>query len=223
MNLVIITGTTRGLGKALADQFRAENWSVLELRRPGFDLERAGELAPAIFARAARFSAQRVVLVNNAAGLHIEPAASQSLDTIRDDLTANILGPILLMAAFIKAFPSGEIINVTSGVVETNVQGWSLYSTAKAAIERYIRALAHEGHKASNFNPGVIDTDMQAKIRESDFAGVEGFRSLNLSPASEVATRLISGLAGDAGAVLNGSHNTRTAAGRNADIGLDLS
>lgn len=215
MKLAIITGTTRGLGQALAEQFRADNWTVLELSRPAFVLERAGELSPTIMARAAQFSATRVVLVNNAAGLHIAPALSQPIDTIRDDLTANILGPILLMAAFLKAFPKGEIINITSGVVKTNVDGWSLYCTAKAAIERYVSALAHEGHRVSNFNPGVIDTDMQAKIRKSDFAGVEGFRALKLSPASEVAVRLVASLATDGGAVLDSSHHARTAAGRN--------
>lgn len=199
MNIAIITGTRRGLGKALAEQFKSSGWLVLELSRPDFTLEQAGDLAPTIFAETAKEKPERIILINNAAGLHIEPAAAQPLDTIRDDLTANILGPILLMAAFVKAFPEGEIINVTSGVVKTNVDGWSLYGTAKAAIERYVSALAHEGHKATNFNPGVIDTDMQAKIRRSVFQGVEKFRSLKedgaLSDASTVAERLLISLA----------------------------
>lgn len=195
MNLAIITGTTRGLGKALTEQFRSDLWTVFELSRPAFTLERAGELAPPIMERASHFSVERAILVNNAAGLHIEPAATQTLDAIRADLEANVIGPVLLMSAFLKAFPKGEIINITSGVVATDVDGWSLYATAKAAVSRYVQALASEGHTASNFDPGVIDTDMQGSVRAAKFRGVEDFDRLKsrglLKPARDVAETLV--------------------------------
>lgn len=195
MNLAIITGTTRGLGKALSEQFNAEGWSVLELSRPSFDLERAGELAPKIMARAAQLTFDRTVLINNAAGLHIQAAADQPLDTIRENLSANVIGPIQLMAAFLQAFPTGEIVDITSGVVTSDVAGWSLYAVAKAAVARHVQALSSEGHNAWCFNPGVIDTPMQQRIRSSQFPGVEAFQQLaldqKLSRPEDVARRLL--------------------------------
>src|SRR5690606_17031869 len=77
------------------------------------------------------------------------------------------------------------IVNVSSGAALKGYAGWSLYCAAKAGMESFIRAIAvEEKFQAHPFipvsvDPGVIDTDMQALIREalpSDFPEVERFR-----------------------------------------------
>lgn len=194
MKLVAITGASRGLGKAAADVFRSNGWDVLEMSRPDFTLEKAGEMATYAFSQYAGINYSKVVLISNAARIHIEPAIDVSAETIASEVSTNIAGPIQLMSAFLRIFPNGEIVDISSGAVNSDIAGWSLYSVAKAAMARYIKALASEGHKARCFVPGVFDTDMQAKIRSSQFEGVDHFKALKaegklLTPEA-VATRL---------------------------------
>lgn len=82
---------------------------------------------------------------------------------------------------------------MTSGAAHTDIDGWSSYAVSKSAMERYIQALAFEGHNAWNFEPGVMDTDMQRYIRDQDFNGVGKFRGMvgNLRSADDVALLLL--------------------------------
>jgi NAD(P)-dependent dehydrogenase (short-subunit alcohol dehydrogenase family) len=60
------------------------------------------------------------------------------------------------------------VVNVSSGAAVSPVPGWSAYSTAKAAINMLTRALAEETPEIVSLalRPGVVDTAMQAAIRE---------------------------------------------------------
>ena len=88
--------------------------------------------------------------------------------------------------------------------------GWSLYCAAKAAMEGFVRALAvEEQHQDQPFvcvsiDPGVIDTEMQALIRETsvaDFPDVERFTKRKqdggLSSPESVAAAIIKLMAQD--------------------------
>jgi benzil reductase ((S)-benzoin forming) len=64
-------------------------------------------------------------------------------------------------------------------------EGWSAYCAAKSGVERLTECVALEekdhGLRAYSVAPGVVDTDMQARIREcteAEFPEVERFRSL---------------------------------------------
>jgi NAD(P)-dependent dehydrogenase (short-subunit alcohol dehydrogenase family) len=177
--LAIITGTSRGLGKALKDQFERVGWSVAQLNRPEFDLSSIdAERLAAKFKALHAADFRRVVFVNNAATQKIAPAASLQADEIVREITVNVTSPIIAIATFLRSFPAGEIANVTSVAATKAFPLWSLYCTAKAALEGYLRAIEAEGVRVFNLNPGAVDTDMQKAIRLSEFPGVEDFIAL---------------------------------------------
>lgn len=177
--LAIVTGTSRGLGLALKNQFESFGWSVVGLNRPEFDLSSidAGQLA-ATFESLHASDFRRAVFVNNAATQKITSTASLQADEIAREITVNVASPIIAIATFLRNFPAGEIANVTSVAATKGFAHWSLYCTAKAALEGYIRAIEAEGVRVFNLNPGAVDTDMQRAIRLSEFPGVEDFIAL---------------------------------------------
>ncbi len=180
--LAIITGTRRGLGKALKQQFESAGWRVAELNRPAFDLSAIDpDRLAETFRSLASSPLDRVVFVNNAATQTIAAAASHQPNEISREIAINVASPIIAIAIFLRNFPKGEVANISSGAAAKGIPYWSLYCTAKAALEGYVRALEAEGVRTFNLNPGVIDTDMQAAIRASTFPGVEAFITLKNS------------------------------------------
>jgi NAD(P)-dependent dehydrogenase (short-subunit alcohol dehydrogenase family) len=195
-NLVFITGTTRGLGKALQAQFESCGWRVVGLNRPAFDL--AALDLDTLDSRFASFPASahaRVVFVNNAASLRIAPANALQPPDITTELTVNVVSPVIAIATFLRHFPRGEIANVTSTAASEPLPNWSLYCTAKAALDGYMRTLAVEGFKVHVLNPGVIDTDMQSVVRGAKFPQVAEYVALKnrgeLPSPHAVARRLV--------------------------------
>lgn len=194
--LAIVTGTSRGLGRALKAQFEKIGWTVAELNRPEFDLSSidAASLA-AKFSSLQSANVRRVVFVNNAATHVIAPAASLEANEIAREITINVTSPIVAIATFLRNFPNGEVANVTSIAATKAFPHWSLYCAAKAALEGYLRAIEAEGVRVFNLNPGAIDTDMQSAIRLSEFPGVEDFVALReggkLKSADIVARSLV--------------------------------
>lgn len=194
--LVIITGTRRGLGRALKREFERVGWRVAELNRPAFDLSAIDvEKLDITFKSLRSERLDRAVFINNAATQLIAAAASFAATEISREITVNVTSPIIAIASFLRHFPEGEIANVTSGAATKGIPHWSLYCAAKAALEGYIRAIEAEGRRVFNLNPGVIDTDMQAAIRRAEFPGVQDFIALKqdgkLRSSDSVAKNLV--------------------------------
>ena len=199
MKLAIITGGSRGLGKALVEVCRTEGWTVLEFSRSGagewhvpLDL---GDIEPSFADATAKLEAlaakpwKNVVFVNNAGLLSpVTPARKLGGGAIERNLGVNVVGPIRLISAFMRAFDTvaakKTIANISSGAALKGYFGWSLYCASKAAMENFVRSLAEEqagvAHPFAcvNIGPGVIDTAMQAEIRgvtKDDFPDVDRF------------------------------------------------
>lgn len=195
-NLSVITGTSRGLGKALKQEFERIGWQVAELNRPSFDLAALDvEKLDGLFKSLRSEHFDRVVFVNNAATQAIGAAPSFEAAAISREITINVTSPIIAITTFLRNFGNGEVANVTSGAATTGIPYWSLYCTAKAALEGYLRGVEAEGWRVFNLNPGVIDTDMQAQIRASEFPGVQDFIALKrdgkLRASDAVARNLV--------------------------------
>jgi NAD(P)-dependent dehydrogenase (short-subunit alcohol dehydrogenase family) len=130
------------------------------------------------------------ILVNNAGIIQpIALAASADIDAWFENIAIN-LGAVFLTCRF--ALPGmlergwGRIVNVSSGAAKGTTMGWSAYAAAKAGVEALTKSIAVEngdkGIRANAVRPGIVETDMQAEIRQSteeDFgrANVERFRS----------------------------------------------
>ena len=240
MNLYVITGTTRGLGHALALELGQDaNNFVVEISRGV-----AGKTCPNTFIHADFAQVQsvekalqalesvvagrqfaRAVLINNA-GVVLPVARFDALaaGVLQDNLTINVVAPILAAGAFAKLTrsiaASRTIVNISSGAARRAVRGWTAYCTAKAGLEMATRVMAEEALQSDpglvicSLAPGVVDTPMQATIREvtlDEFPERDRFREMKesgvLRDAAGVARDIISLL-----------HTERLANGGNYDI-----
>ena len=186
--VVMITGASRGLGKALALAFAREGANLVINSRsvdsldpvaeeaegagadvlaiPG-DVSRSTHVEKLVDAAVERFG--RIdVLVNNAGLLGPRvPIAEYPEDEWRKVLEANLTGPFLLAKAVIPRMPEGaSIINVTSGVSVEGRAGWGAYSVSKFGVEGLTQILAAEleerGIRANSVDPGGMRTEMRA-------------------------------------------------------------
>jgi NAD(P)-dependent dehydrogenase (short-subunit alcohol dehydrogenase family) len=128
--------------------------------------------------------------VNNAGILpSIGPLAEADTDELAGCIDVNVTGVLhgsSLFARHVRTRPGGGVlINISSGAGTTPYFGWSAYCASKAAVDQLTRVVALEerahGLSAYAVAPGVIDTDMQAAMRqssESDFPEVARFRQI---------------------------------------------
>lgn len=219
LNLLIVTGGSRGLGKSLVDLFQTNEWSTLEFSRNGTGLHHIPVDLANLDASLAVLEAQlqtlaktpweRLVFVNNAGLLTpIAPVRALTDAQIEQNLTVNLMSGIRLISAFVRAFAVSEsqitIANVSSGAALKGYSGWPLYCAAKAGMENYIRSLAAEQDTAAkpmtciNIDPGKMDTEMQEEIRGTDPANfpdvarfVEAKNSGQLRSAKSVARAIM--------------------------------
>lgn len=191
LNLVIVTGGSRGLGLALVDAYRADGWTTLDLSRSGsgpdhfpLDLSHIDQSLPALeahFHTLAKSPWKRIVFINNAGLLTpIAPVRELADEQIVHNLQVNMTSAIRLIACFARVFQASQsqitVANVSSGAALKGYSGWPLYCAAKAGMENFIRALAAEQSTNAtpmtciNLDPGKMDTGMQAEIRDTDVA-----------------------------------------------------
>lgn len=182
--LVVITGVTRGLGRALASGFAARGHVVIGCGRSHphvCDLAAALPEPHAFFAvdvardKAVDSFAERIrmthgtpdLLVNNAALMNRQaPLWEITADEMRDMLDVNVAG----VANTIRSFTpwmmqrgSGVIVNMSSGWGRSTSPNVGPYCTTKWAVEGLSRALADDlpdGLASVALNPGIIDTEM---------------------------------------------------------------
>ncbi len=181
---IVITGVTRGLGRALAEYYIKAGHTVIGCGRSGdaiFDL-RLTHGAPHDFAvvdvaldtKVAIWAAKVVeqdsppdLLINNAAVMNrLSPLWEQDDREFTKLVDANIRGVQNVIRHFVPAMVAvkkGVIVNLSSGWGRSVSPEVAPYCMSKWAIEGLTKALAEElpkGMAAVPLNPGVIDTDM---------------------------------------------------------------
>ncbi len=181
---IVITGVTRGLGRALAEEFIQAGHTVCGCGRSGdaiFDL-RMTHLAPHDFsvvdvgqdtkvsiwaAKILENDSPPDLLINNAAVMN-RLAKTWEIDDreFTKLVDANIRGVQNVIRHFVPAMVAkkkGVIVNLSSGWGRSVSPDVGPYCMSKWAIEGMTKALAEElprGMAAVPLNPGVIDTDM---------------------------------------------------------------
>ena len=200
VRLALLTGGSRGLGRALCCHLEAHGYRVIEFSRSAphaFSSQLDLRSPPTLGAVAESISSidpaacEELVVISNAGTLApIGPAWGHDRQHVFQNLNVNLVSAIGFIGEVVRHFRGCRarklIINVSSGAALKGYAGWSLYCAAKAGMENFIRAVAVEEQRQEcpflpiSVDPGVIDTDMQALIRESsasDFPDVERFRS----------------------------------------------
>jgi len=186
--VVMITGASRGLGRALALAFAREGVSLVINSRSEDSLEpvagEAKETGAEVLAIPADVSVEAEVerlvnesvrrfggidvLVNNAGVLGPRvPIEEYPEDEWRKVLDANLTAPFLLIRTVIPRMPEGgSIINMTSGVSVEGRAEWGAYSVSKFGLEGLTQILAAElkerGIRVNSVDPGGMRTEMRA-------------------------------------------------------------
>jgi NAD(P)-dependent dehydrogenase (short-subunit alcohol dehydrogenase family) len=189
---ILITGASRGLGKALAVCLSARgarvalvarqkqelNETVSEIRRNGgvafgivADVGEKESIYP-IVGQAAALAGPVDILINNASALGPIPLRLL-LDTDCEDfervLEVNVLGPFRLIKAVAGSMGlrgSGMVMNISSDAAIEAYPGWGVYGASKAALDHLTRIVALElsgtGVQFISVDPGEMDTRMHA-------------------------------------------------------------
>lgn len=182
---VLITGASRGLGRALARGLAGRGWNLILTARDAAALRTvrdelaavthvaaiAGDVTDpqhrATLAVLARGHAGLDALINNAGALGPSPQpplVDYPLATLEDVYRANVFAPLALIQALAPDLkPGARLINVTSDAAVSAYPGWGGYGSSKAALEQLTAVLAAENPplRVYAIDPGDMQTDMQ--------------------------------------------------------------
>jgi NAD(P)-dependent dehydrogenase (short-subunit alcohol dehydrogenase family) len=180
----LVTGTSRGLGLALARSLAADGWALVVDARHAADLAAAVDqlegTAPVVpvvgdltepahrhdlaTAAASLGGLDLVVLSAGTLGPHPLPAvADLDLDALRATLETNLVGQVgLLQAVLPHLRPGATVVAVTSDAAVEPYEGWGAYAASKAALEQLVAVLGAERPdlRVLRVDPGDMATEM---------------------------------------------------------------
>jgi NAD(P)-dependent dehydrogenase (short-subunit alcohol dehydrogenase family) len=186
----IVTGGSRGFGRAVAHDLVARGWHVvLDGRDPDVLAATAAELGPRAVAirgdvgdahhRRALVAAAEAhgglhLLLNNASLLGpspLPPLRALPVADLAEVLAANVVAPLALIQAALPLLriSGGDIVNVTSDAAVEAYEGWGGYGASKAALDLLSSVLAVEepGLRVWSFDPG----DMRTAMHQAAYPG----------------------------------------------------
>ncbi|WP_026591588.1 (S)-benzoin forming benzil reductase [Bacillus sp. UNC437CL72CviS29] len=214
MRYVIVTGTSQGLGEAIATQLLEENTQLICISRGqnekllekakqkgisftfhAIDLQDVHHLEThfeTIFSSIEEKSVSSIHLINNAGTLTpIKPIERSESELLITNVHINLIAPMILTSSFMKHTKNWKVdkrvINISSGAGQKPYFGWGAYCTTKAGLNMFTQCIATEEAekeypvKTIAFAPGVVDTNMQQQIRQTekeDFTNLDRFIAL---------------------------------------------
>ncbi|MFJ3310162.1 SDR family NAD(P)-dependent oxidoreductase [Streptomyces sp. NPDC086549] len=197
MPVAIITGASKGLGRALAEALAARGWDLV------LDARGAGALAEAATAVAGHGTRVEVLpgdvtdaahraelvaaagklggvdlLVNNASALGAEPLvrlAELPLEGLRRALEVNVVAALGLVQdalPLLREAPAGAVVTVSSDAAAEAYGTWGGYGASKAALDQLAAVLAEEepGLRVWAVDPGDMATELYAAAVPDDDA-----------------------------------------------------
>ena len=194
--VIIVTGASKGLGRAIAILLAKNGNTVIAIARQSSELQEVGEVLKSlstgsialpcdignhsdinsvteeIFSRFKHISG----IVHNA-GI-ISPIKGM-LDVDRSGweraIQVNLIGVQDLtnsLEPIIGGDKHTRIVTISSGAAKRSIHGWSSYCVSKAGLDMWTNCLAEEGANrnisALAIAPGIVDTSMQAEIRDAE-------------------------------------------------------
>ena len=195
MKTVLITGGSRGIGRAMVELFSKTGYNVaFTYNKSENEAQLLSEATGAIAIKADSSSEADVVsavkeveaklghincLINNAGISSFSLFTDLTLDEWNRFISVNLTGAFLYSKAVVPSMVSrkqGRIINITSmwGIVGSSCEVH--YSTAKAGLIGMTKALAKElgpsGITVNAIAPGLIETDMNSGLSDEDKAAI---------------------------------------------------
>ena len=211
MSVVVITGASSGIGRALALRAARAGYDVVAIGRNRIALDALAERvrvdggrivtgaldvanpanAGAIVTLARREFGGIDVLVNNAGHVAVGPLAEQSDAALQDQFGTHVIGPIALVREALPLLRAarGHVFLVGSGVARVPVHGLGAYSPSKAATRSAAAVLRRElkpdGIAVTYVDPGVVDTPFMTR------AGLPGAPTSILASPETVARKIL--------------------------------
>jgi len=193
MSVAVVTGASRGLGRAIALALAQQGWTLVvdartdvALRRTRDDLSSAGAVVHAVPGDVTDGYHRRQIadvvgglgrldlLVNNASLLGPSPQprlADYDLAVLERVYAVNVHAPLALTQLLLPALRAshGRVVNVTSDAAVEPYEGWGGYGSSKAALEQLTAILATEepGLHVYALDPG----DMRTEMHQQAFPG----------------------------------------------------
>jgi len=182
--VVLITGTSRGLGRALAEHFLTDGACVVGCSRKPTDLLSPryrhnvldvtdDDAVRAMFREVLAEFGYVDVLVNNAGIASMNLALLTATKTLENILTTNVTATFVACreAARLMRRRGGRIVNIVSVAVPLRLAGEAAYVASKAAVVALTEVLARElapmGITVNAVGPGPIDTDLIAGVADA--------------------------------------------------------
>jgi NAD(P)-dependent dehydrogenase (short-subunit alcohol dehydrogenase family) len=190
MKVAIVTGASKGLGRALAEGLADDGWSLVidarteETLRHSEDALRtrlgpgagvvsgAGDITSpshrSALVDAARGFGQLDLVANNASSLGETPLAclaGYSLDALRSVLEANVIAPLALVQEampLLRQSANPRLLNITSDASLEHYERWGGYGLSKAALDHASLTIGVENPDVRSWavDPGDLRTDM---------------------------------------------------------------
>jgi NAD(P)-dependent dehydrogenase (short-subunit alcohol dehydrogenase family) len=182
----IVTGASRGLGRALGQALVARGWRLVVDARGEEALAATWAGEPWVTAipgdvsdpahRAALIEAAGApieLIVNNASVLGPSPQPplrAYPLEVLRRVYEVNVVAPLALVQVARRALaPGARIVNVTSDAAVEPYEGWGGYGSAKAALDQLSAILAAEQPELRVY--AVDPGDMRTQLQQEAFPG----------------------------------------------------
>lgn len=181
MKIVLITGASRGIGRATAENFLNEGWNVIGTSTSGklsFENERlvsekldvANNKSIVALANKLREEGKKIdVLINNAGVALDSHTEGVDIELVRKTFEVNLFGLVDLTEKILPIINSSDhVINIDSryGSFDMPIDDKTSigYRMSKAAVNMYTRFLAFrlkdQYIKVSSIHPGLVKTDM---------------------------------------------------------------
>ncbi|WP_191557234.1 (S)-benzoin forming benzil reductase [Metabacillus idriensis] len=164
---------------------------------------------PEIFENIDMSAAEKITLINNAGTVDpMKPVGKAEAAELEAHVQLNLIAPMVLSNAFAAETKNIQaekvVVNISSGAANNPIYGWNAYCSSKAGLDMFTKAFGleqkQEEHPVTvlSFSPGIMDTDMQGSIRNTqpeDFAEVARFQEYHesgkLRSAEFVASELL--------------------------------
>jgi NADP-dependent 3-hydroxy acid dehydrogenase YdfG len=183
--VAIVTGASRGIGKAIALKFAEQGTKLAlvgsseEIHKTGKELEQKGfnhietfqvdvaneQQMNEMVAKTLETFGQIDILVNNAGIGFFKPVEETTIDEWKKVFEVNVQGVFIGAKAVLphmKARKSGTIITISSDVGRYTIPNGSAYTATKYAVQGFSGSLAQEvrkyGIRVGTINPGMVDT-----------------------------------------------------------------
>ncbi len=189
--MFVITGGTSGIGHALACALVARDHEVCVVGRRALLLKELTQFSPYIHCIEADISTEagceRVALalkdvgplkalINNAGIIEpIAPISTLTRQAWHTLMSTNLDAPLFLTQLLKEQLHGGRVLNIGSGAAYLEIAGWAAYCVSKAALSMLTRCWQLECPEIAfaSVMPGIVDTAMQAVIRESTSMAAE--------------------------------------------------